>query len=107
MQVFSWNQKRKRLLRQLAGLDSAVARRVVQVETAWDEASQEMAQSSVPDATIQEFVTADDFLFQPKPPEEVTQVKQEEDADMPLPDGVATATAIVATNSKTLASYLD
>lgn len=106
MQVLSWNQKRKRLLRQLAGVDTGVARRVIQVETAWEEASQEMAQANETDTTLQEFTTADDFLQQPKPPitDEIAQVPEEPVIATQPSDVMTPATAAA---KKTLASYLD
>lgn len=104
MHVLDWPQKRKRLLRQLAGADTGVARRIVQVETAWEEASQEMAQPNEPDLPLQEFTTAEDFLLQPKPP--LTEVSTAQ-----VPQEIASSQlgndVIAAAKNKALASYLD
>lgn len=118
MKVLSWNQKRKKLLRQFAELDAAVARRVSEVETAWQETAQEFAAPEAPNQAaagmgmslneleeLQEYSTAEDVLLQPKPP--ISIEIQGDPQEMGLPDEELAPTVISSPKKKSLASYLD
>lgn len=122
MQVLSWDQRRKKLLRHLAELDAAVARRAPQVMSAWEEISQELAPATLPSPAaptnglskgeldvLPEYSTAEDVLFQPKPPlsADITASLDDDCGDMTAPVGEPMPPATPATKPKSIASYLD
>lgn len=118
MQVLSWERKRKKLLQSLAEIDSSVAKRAQSVAAAWVESANAIAEQAQPQApTIPvdfdypEIITAEDAIFQPRPPEQ-PDVPPEADIppDLDLPDDEALITApepAAMPKQKSLASYLD
>lgn len=116
MHVLTWDQKRKKLLRQLAGLDAAVARRVVDLESAWAETERQHASASTATQALaiegiealQEYSTAEDLLLQPKPPELIDMPPDPDEMHVPAAtETVSMPPPATPPKQKSLASYLE